>query len=94
VSVLLATPVEQSGASDRTPESAMLAEERRKIIKMLTDVADLKFFSRGTQRRRLEDIEQTLRFALLQNELELECRQAPSGDVAVALDATRGALRR
>ena len=73
--MLLATPVEQSMASDRTPERAILTEERRKIIKMLTDVADLKFFSRGTQRRRLDDIEQTLRFALLQNELELEHRQ-------------------
>jgi hypothetical protein len=69
---LLDTPVDQSRTSERTPESAILAEERRKIIKMLTDVADLKFFSRGTQRRRLEDLEQTLRFALLHNVLELE----------------------
>jgi hypothetical protein len=75
--ILLNLPVEPSRALDRTSESAILAEERRKLIKMLTNLADLKFFSRGTQRRRLEDIEQTLRFALLQNELELEHRHAP-----------------
>ena len=48
----------------------ILAAERSKIIGMLNDLADLKFFSTGAQRRRLEEIEQALRVALLENDLE------------------------
>jgi hypothetical protein len=61
----------------------ILAAERSKIIGMLNDLADLKFFAGGAQRRRLEEIEQVLRVALLEN--DLEARQ--SGGPAAVSDA-------
>ncbi len=43
---------------------------------MLNDLADLKFFAIETQRKRLENIEQILRLALLENQLELRRAQS------------------
>ncbi len=56
--------------------SEILAQERSKIVKMLNDLADLKFFAIGTQRKRLGNIEQVLRLALLENQLELRRAQS------------------
>jgi hypothetical protein len=52
--------------------SEILGAERSKILGMLNDLADLKFFASGAQRRRLDEIEQALRLALLENHLELQ----------------------
>jgi hypothetical protein len=57
----------------------MLEEERSKILKMLSDLANLKAVSTGQQQRsRLEDIEQALQLALLEVQLELRCAAARS----------------
>ena len=50
----------------------ILAAERAKIVRMLTDLADLKFIAIGAQRTRLLAIERALRLALLETELELQ----------------------
>ena len=57
--------------------SEILAQERSKIVMMLNDLEDLKFFSTGAQRKRLEDLQQTLRLALLENQLEPRHGKAP-----------------
>ena len=69
-------------ASDNEPtvkgmSGDILAQERAKIVTMLNDLADLKFFSKGTQRKRLQDMEQILRLALLENGLELRHIEVP-----------------
>jgi hypothetical protein len=56
----------------------ILAAERAKIIGMLNDLADLKFFARDAQRQRLEEIEQSLRVALLENYVELRQGGGPA----------------
>jgi hypothetical protein len=61
----------------------ILAAERSKIIGMLNDLADLKLFAGGAQRRRLEEIEQALRVALLENDWE----DRQSGGPAAVSDA-------
>jgi hypothetical protein len=49
----------------------ILVAERWKMIKMLNDLADLKFVARGDQLARLGKIEQALRLALVETEIEL-----------------------
>jgi hypothetical protein len=50
--------------------SEILTVERVKMIGILNELANLKRFTTGNQRTRLEIVEQTLRLALLENKLE------------------------
>jgi hypothetical protein len=59
-----------AGRPLRLGRGEILAAERSKIIGILNDLANLKLFAGGAQRRRLEEIEQALRVALLENDLE------------------------
>lgn len=72
---------------DKIPvTSEILAQERAKIVELLNDLAELKFFAIGAQRKRLGNIEQILRLALFENKLELRRAQS-AGQNALMCDS-------
>jgi hypothetical protein len=60
--------------------SEILTVERVKMIGILNELANLKRFTTGKQRTRLEIVEQTLRLALLENKFESQQSHPTSVD--------------